>query len=329
MTRSCLITGCGGFIGSYLAEYLLENGLAVHGIIHQNRKNIAHLGSRLNVLKCDLLDRDEVESIVAHVKPDFVFHLASENSIPASWQDPGKTLKTNVLGTLNLLDGIRKTGIDPVVEVTGSSAEYGFVTRDEIPIMETRESRPTSPYGVSKAAESMLAYLYWHAYGMRIVRLRPFYVIGPRKAPYACSDFARTIVDIEAGTKQELRVGNLESVRDPVDIRDVVRAMWLLAEEGKPGEVYNICSGREYTIGDVLEIMVALSHQPVRVVADTTRLRSSDEPVLVGDCGKLKSLGWQPQIPIEKSLSDILEYWRENLCDGESTHLEEDSGRRP
>src|SRR4030042_6371446 len=117
MTRSCLITGCGGFIGSYWAEHLLENGLIVHCLIRQNRKNIAHLGRQLNVLKCDLLDKDEVESIVADVKPDFVFHLASENSIPASWRDPGKTLKTNILGTLNLLDSIRKAGINPVVEV--------------------------------------------------------------------------------------------------------------------------------------------------------------------------------------------------------------------
>jgi GDP-4-dehydro-6-deoxy-D-mannose reductase len=313
MINKCLITGCGGFIGSHLAEFLLERGLTVFGIVHEDSRNIEHLKGRLDILKCDIMDKDSVESILAEVKPDYVFHLAAQSLIPLSWRDPEKTFKLNILGTLNLLDSIRGTGIEPVIEVTGSSAEYGFSTRNEIPIKETTEVRPSSPYGVSKIAESALAYLYWQTYGMKIIRLRPFYIIGTRKTAYACADFARGIAEIEAGQRDWLSTGNLETIRDPVDVRDAVRAMWLLAEKGKPGEVYNICSGKEYSMKEILYRLVALSRQPITVLTDPGLLQSSAEPVLVGDCSKLKKLGWQPQIPIEKTLADILEYWRHRI----------------
>ncbi len=308
----CLITGCGGFIGSHLAEFLLEKRLAVYGTVHEDSMNLEHLSGSLRILECDILDRDRVESILADVKPDYIFHLAAQSLIPSSWRDPEKTFKVNILGTLNLLESIRKTGIKPTVEVTGSSAEYGFTTHDEIPVKETSEVQPSSPYGVSKMAEGKLAYLYWRTYGIKIVRLRPFYIVGARKTSDACSDFARGIAEIEAGQRDSLSVGNLEAVRDPVDVRDAVRAMWLLAKKGKPGDVYNICSGKGYRIKDILDKLVSLSRQPIRVHTDPKLLRPSDEPVLIGDGSKLGELGWKPRIALEKTLSDILEYWREN-----------------
>lgn len=305
-----LITGCGGFIGSHLAEFLLEMGLSVYGIVHQNSGNIDYLKDKLNILRCNILDKESVESIIAEVNPDLVFHLAAQSLVMPSWHDPEKTFKVNTLGTLYLLDSIRKAAIDPVIEVACSSAEYGFSNEDEIPIKETKEFRPASPYGVSKVAEDMLAQLYWRTYSMKIVRVRPFFVIGSRKESDVCSDFARGIAEIEAGQRDSLSVGNLETVRDFVDVKDAVRAMWLLMRKGAPGKVYNICSGKGYKIKDILDKLISLSSQPVEVRPDPNLMRLSDEPVIIGDNSKLCGLGWKQQIPIETTLTDILDYWR-------------------
>lgn len=307
---NCLITGCGGFVGSHLAEFLLARELTVYGMVHHNRLNVDHLKPRLNIVDCDMLDKERLQSIVTELRPDFIFHLAAQSLILSSWQDPEKTIRVNVLGTVYLLESVRQAGIDPLVEIAGSSGEYGFVSKDEIPIKETRELHPTSPYGVSKVAEDMLARLYWQAYRLRIITVRPFHIIGPRKSSDACSDFARGIVQIEAGQKDSLSVGNLETVRDMVDVRDAAAAAWLLAEKGAPGEVYNICSGTGRKIKDVLDKMISLSRKPVKVCPAPNHLRPYDEPVLVGDSSKLRDMGWKPEIPIERTLSDILEYWR-------------------
>ena len=312
MKNKVLITGCASFIGSYLAEFLMEMGFTVYGTIHQDSRNIDHLKEKLTTFKCDILDKNKIESIVAEVNPDFVFHLAAQSLILPSWQDPEKTLKVNTLGTLYLLESIRKAAIDPVIEVVGSSAEYGFCDAAESPIKESRELRPSSPYGVSKVAEDMLAYIYWRTYDMKVIRIRPFYIVGPRKVSYVCSDFAIGIAQIEAGQRDTLSVGNLDNVRDLVDVRDAVRAMWLLAEKGTPREVYNICSGKGYRVKDILDKLISLSSQHIKVRTDPDRMRPSDEPILIGDSSRLRSLGWEPQISIEKTLSDILDYWRAN-----------------
>ncbi len=306
----CLITGCGSFIGSHLAEFLLKMELDVYGTVHQNSGNIDHLKDKLNILRCDILDEERVESLIAEVNPDFIFHLAAQSLIGTSWQDPKRTLNVNILGTLYLLESIRKAAINPVINVACSSAEYGFSDKDEIPIKETKALHPSSPYGVSKVAQDMLSHLYWQAYGLRVVRFRPFYITGPRKTLDACSDFARGIAEIEVGQRATLSVGNLETVRDCVDVRDAVRAMWLLIQKGTPGEVYNICSGKGCKMKDILDKLVSLSRRPVEVHPDPNLMRPSDELVLIGDNSKLCELGWKPQIPIERTLSDILDYWR-------------------
>lgn len=310
--KKCLITGCGGFIGSYLAEFLLEMELDVYGTVHQNSGNIDHLTDTLIIFKCDILDKERVDSIVAEVKPDFVFHLAAQSLILPSWQDPGKTFRVNTLGTLYLLESIRKAAIDPVIEVAGSSAEYGLCDAGELPIKESRELRPCNPYGVSKVAEDMLAHLYWQTYSTKIIRIRPFYIVGPRKVSDVCSDFAMGIAQIEAGQRDSLSVGNLDTVRDLVDVRDAVRAMWLLVEKGTPGQVYNICSGKGYRIKEILDKLISLSSRHIKVCPDPNRMRPSDEPILIGDSSRLDDLGWKPQILIEATLSDILDYWRAN-----------------
>lgn len=308
--NKCLITGCEGFIGSHLADFLLEKGMRVYGAVYQDTGNIDHLKDRITILECDILDKESVESTVAEARPDFVFHLAAQSLPRQSWLDPEETFKINVLGTLNLLESIRKAAIDPVIEVACSSAEYAPSNEAELPIKETNRLQPSNPYGVSKLAEDMLARLYWQTYGMKIIRIRPFFVIGPRKTSDVCSDFASGIAEIEAGKRDTLSVGNLETVRDFMDVRDAARAMWLLIEKGTPGEVYNICTGKSYKIKEILERLISLSPQPIEVRPDPHLMRPSDEPIVVGDNSKLCALGWKPQISLERTLSDMLDYWR-------------------
>jgi GDP-4-dehydro-6-deoxy-D-mannose reductase len=305
-----LITGVGGFLGSHLAEFLLAEGLAVYGTVHKDARNVEHIEDKLSLLPCDILVRQQVETTLREVRPDLVFHLAAQSLPVASWEDPETTFKTNVFGTLYLLEAVRKAGISPTIVVACSSAGYGFTSAEEIPIKEEKTLQPASPYGVSKVAADLLARLYWHAYGMKVVRVRPFFVIGPRKVGDVCSDFARGIVEIEKGQSDRLRVGNLEAVRDFLAVRDAVRALWLLAEKGAPGEVYNICSGVGHPVREVLGLLISLATRPIPVEPDPTRLQTADEPVVIGDNGRLRALGWEPQIPLGQSLGTVLDYWR-------------------
>jgi GDP-4-dehydro-6-deoxy-D-mannose reductase len=307
MTNRCLITGCEGFIGSYLAEYLVEQGLDVYGLVFQDTGNLASVVSRLHIIKGNVADKDNMQSLIEEVRPDFIFHLAAQSLIPASWEDPEKTFIINILGTLYLIESIKKLGLNTVIEITGSSDEYGKMSTS---IKESAALAPSSPYGVSKMAQDMLGNIYFQAFGLKIVRIRPFAIIGPRKVSDACSDFARGIAEIEAGRKDSLSIGNLESVRDFIDVRDAVRAMWMIAEKGEPGQVYNICSGKGHSIKEVLDSLISLSSRKIKVIADPGRMRPSDKPLLVGDNSKLSELGWQPQIPLERTLADILDYWR-------------------
>lgn len=305
-----LITGCSSFIGSHLADLVLEKGHDVFGTVYQHNENIDYLKDRITILSCDITDRKRVEAVIRQVKPDYVFHLAAQSLIPLSWQNPEKTFAVNIQGTLYLLDSIRKAGVSPLIEVVCSSSEYGFTYEQELPIKENREFRPSSPYSVSKVAQDMLTYLYWQRYQMRIIRVRPFSIIGPRNTHGACSDFARGIAEVEKGQKGVLSVGNLEAIRDIVDVRDCVKAMWLLAEKGTPGEVYNICSGRGYGMGEILNRLIALSQCKIEAHRESQKLRPLDEPILVGDNSKLGKLGWKPQILIDETLADLLDYWR-------------------
>jgi GDP-4-dehydro-6-deoxy-D-mannose reductase len=306
----CLVTGSNGFIGSYLVNFLIKKEFTVIGTAHKKNHKLTPMLDKITVYICDILDEEKLEEIIREVKPDFVFHLAAQSSIPRSWQEPKKTLQTNILGTLYLLESIRKANIDPLIEVACSSAEYGFINEGEAPIKEGCEFKPLNPYAVSKVGQDMLAYLYWQAYKMRIIRFRPFYIIGPGKTFDAPSDFARGIVEVERGQRRVLLVGNLESVRDVVDVRDCVKAMWLLAERGEPGEVYNICSGKGYKMREILEVMLSFSRNKIEIRQDPTKMRDIDEPILVGDNSRLRKIGWEPEIPLKKTLHDILDFWR-------------------
>lgn len=308
--KSSLVTGVGGFLGSHLAEFLLGKGIAVAGTIHTDTSNVQHLKDKLTLLTCDLLDKSQVEAAIDGGQPQIVFHLAAQSLPGAAWQDPEATFRVNVFGTLYLLEVVRKTGLDTTIVVACSSAEYGMVKQEEMPIKEGRELLPLNPYGVSKVAVDLLAHLYWRTYGMKIIRVRPFFVVGSRKTGDVCSDFARGIVAVERGDQPSLKVGNLEAVRDFVDVRDAVLALWLLAERGTPGEVYNLCSGVGHPVQEILDILLSLAAVPIPVEQDPAWVRPADEPVVTGDNSKLRALGWEPRIPLKETLRDLLDYWR-------------------
>lgn len=309
----CLITGCGGFIGAHLAAYLLEQGLSVYGTVHHSQETLGPIRDRLTLFPCDVTDRRRMEEILSTVRPQQVFHLAAQDLPTRSWEDPEGTLEVNLLGTLYLFEAIRKQGLPCIILLMGSSAEYGAPQAEDGVIREDAVLEPLSPYGVSKAGANLLASVYARAYQMEIVRVRPFFVIGPGQAQNVCAEFARRIAEIEEGFADVLTVGNLEAVRDFVDVRDAIHALGLLAEKGLPGEAYNLCSGKGYRIQELLDGLCARSVKRVVVQADPRKLRPSDSPMLIGDNMKLRRLGWQPKIRLEKTLEDTLEFWRDQV----------------
>jgi len=317
MAQRVLITGITGFVGSHLAEHLLgQPGLDVFGMRRwrSRTEHIDHLSRKISIVECDLRDQVSVTRAVAQVRPEKIFHLAAQSFVPTSWHAPEESLHTNVLGTLHLFEAVRQAGLDPWIQVAGSSEEYGMVRPDEVPIREENPLRPLSPYGVSKVGADMLGYQYHQSFGMKIVRTRAFNHTGPRRGDvFVESNFAKQIVDIEKGRQEPvIRVGNLDARRDYTDVRDIVRAYRLSLEKCEPGEVYNICSGRSWVIREVLDLLLARSKVKVRVEPDPARMRPSDVQILEGDFSKFHgATGWKPEIPFERTLDDILAYWRE------------------
>jgi GDP-4-dehydro-6-deoxy-D-mannose reductase len=242
--------------------------------------------------------------------------LAAQSFVPTSWSAPEESLHTNIIGTLHILEGVRQVGIDPWIQVAGSSEEYGLVHPDEVPIQEANPLRPLSPYGVSKVGTDLLAYQYFMSFGIKLVRTRAFNHTGPRRGDvFVCSNFAKQIVEVEKGKREPIiRVGNLEAKRDFTDVRDMVRAYWLSLNHCEPGEVYNIASGTTWRINEVLDMLLAQSKAQIQIEEDPERLRPSDVQILLGDYSKFhKATGWKPEIAFEQTLLDILNYWRERV----------------
>lgn len=314
-----LITGITGFVGSHLADYLLTKPeVEVYGIYRwrSDTKNIDHIKDKLKLWECDIKDASSVMRIISDVKPDKIFHLAAQSFVPTSWHAPAETLTTNIIGELNIFEAVKRAGINPWIHIAGSSEEYGLVYENELPITETNPLRPLSPYGVSKVGQDLLAYQYYMSYKLNIVRTRGFNHTGPRRGEvFVCSNFARQIALIEKGFQPSIiMVGNLEAKRDFTDVRDMVRAYWLSLEKCRPGEVYNICSGKSYKIGEVLDMLLGMTEKKIEVKADEKKFRPSDVTVLLGDSSKFrKETGWKPEIPFEKTLKDTLNYWREKV----------------
>ena len=314
-----LITGITGFAGSHLADYALDQeGVEVYGIRRWRSptENIDHIVDQLNIVECDIRDAASVTAMIATVRPDRIFHLAAQSYVPTSWHAPAESLETNIIGQLNLFEAVRQTGCDTRIQIAGSSEEYGLVHRDETPITESNQLRPLSPYAVSKVTQDLLAYQYFRSYGTHTIRTRGFNHTGPRRGEvFVVSNFAKQIALIEAGERDPvIRVGNLEAERDFTDVRDVVRAYWLILEHGDPGDVYNIASGTTWRIQDVLDLLLSFSETDISVEVDPQRLRPSDVELLLGDASKLSAItDWQPLIPFEQTARETLDYWRARI----------------
>lgn len=314
--RRVLVTGVTGFAGSHLVDYMLTRGdCEIYGIQRwrSRTENIEHFADRIRLLECDLRDASSVRDVMEKVRPEWIFHLAAQSFVPTSWSAPSESLITNVIGQLNVFEAVRRLGLDCRIQIACSSEEYGMVLEDELPIRETNPLRPLSPYAVSKVGQDMLAYQYWMSWKLQSVRTRGFNHEGPRRGPvFVASDFAKQIADIEKGRRPPvLSVGNLEARRDFSDVRDVVRGYWLALEKCEPGEVYNLCSGRAWSIREVLDLLLSMTRAKIEVKQDPARLRPSDVPVLQGDASKFKAAtGWEPTIPFEQTLRDMLDHWR-------------------
>jgi len=315
-----LITGITGPVGSFLADYLLTiPGLEIHAFKRwrSDPRPIEHLLGKITIHEGDIEDAFSVDRAVATARPDRIFHLAAQSYPSASWDAPILTMRANVEGTLNLLEAARRHVPHARIHIAGTSAEYGPVRPDEVPISEEHPLRPASPYGVSKVAAELSGLQYHASYGMHVIVTRSFNHVGPRQGD-RCSiqTFCRQMALIEVGKQAPIMyVGNLSPKRDFTHTRDVARALWLLLEHGVPGEVYNLCSGNAVRIGDIVDMVVAMGRVPVTVQVDPSRLRPVDEPILQGDNRKLRAAtGWQPEIGIEQIVAEVLDYWRQQLA---------------
>jgi GDP-4-dehydro-6-deoxy-D-mannose reductase len=316
--RRVLVTGVTGFAGSHLVDYMLGRGDCEIVGIHRWRsrtENIEHFMDRISLTECDLRDASSTRDMLEKVRPDWIFHLAAQSFVPTSWTAPSESLTTNILGQVNLFEAVRRLKLPCRIQLACSSEEYGMVYPDEVPIRETNPLRPLSPYAVSKVAQDLMGYQYARSYGLHVVRARAFNHTGPRRGEhFATSNFAKQVAEIEAGLREPVvRVGDLTPTRDFSDVRDVIRGYWLLLERGTPGEVYNLCSGVDWSIERVLQFFIARAKvSQIRIEVDPARLRPSDVPALRGSAEKAHAAtGWRPEIPLEQTLSELLDYWRQ------------------
>jgi len=312
-----LITGISGFVGSHLAEYLLDQtDWQVAGTVFGLYDNITHLRDRLELYPAELSRLEVATFVLEQARPDAIFHLAAQPLVSVSWRDPWGTLETNIRVQLNILEGVVRVRPDCRVLVVGSGEEYGPISPDDLPVDEDTPLRPTNAYALSKVTQDLMGLQYYLAHQLHVVRVRPFNHIGPRqRTGFVAPDLASQIAAAEAGLRPPvIEVGNLAARRDFSDVRDVVRAYVMALTHGEAGQVYNVGSGCSHSIQEMLDLLLAMSRVPIQVRQDPERMRPSDVPDIVCDAGRLRQhTGWQPTIPFEQSLHDILNYWREQV----------------
>lgn len=307
-----IITGVGGFVGPHLVRHL--RAATSWELIGLCRVPVGSAG--IDTLTVDLMERAAVFETIRQVQPTYVFHLAAHSHVPSSHDDASATITNNLVGQLNLLDACRALREAPRVLVVGSAEEYGLARADEMPLREDQPFRPASPYAVSKVAQDLLGWQYFVSYGLPVVRVRPFNHTGPGQSDrFVVSAFARQVAEIEAGlTAPVLRVGNLDTQRDFLDVRDVVNAYLLALTRGTPGAVYNVGRGEATSVRVVLETLLAMTGVKLEVQPDPDRMRPSDVPILVADTTALRAAtGWSPTLSFTTSVRDTLDWWRDRL----------------
>lgn len=329
--KKALITGFTGMVGSHLSDYLLENtDWEVYGLLRWNDKtdNIEHLFGRINdkdrvfLEYGDINDLSSLLHVFDKVRPDYVFHLAAQSYPKTSFESPLETLETNILGTAKVLDAIKKLNLDPVIHVCASSEVFGRVPKELLPIHEDVTFHPASPYAISKVGTDLIGRFYAEAYGLTVITTRMFTHTGPRRGDvFAESTFAKQIAMIEAGLiPPVIKVGNLDSLRTWSDVRDAVRAYYLLVvKDPTPGEYYNIGGTFSCTVREMLEYLISLSTvEGIKIEVDPERLRPIDADLQVPDTKKFKKhTGWEPEISFETTMKDLLDYWRKQVSKGQ------------
>lgn len=306
LTGNCLI--------SYLREH--ENQVVAAKLPEDNISGV----DDLCVENINLMEPASIIEILKKHSPDYIFNFSAQNSVSYAWTNPGITVDLNVNGALNLFDAVRQLDYNPMVLLVGSGEEYGKVDFSQIPMKETLSLKPGNIYAATKACQTMMAQIYHKAYHMNVIVARTFNDIGPgQSCRFSVSDFCRQAVCIENGLQEPiLKAGNPNTQRDFTDIRDLVRAFFLLALKGRPGEVYNVGRGHAYSIREVLEIIQRKINKSTGIYIDPNRIRPIDIPKIEADVTKLKNdTGWEASIPLEKTIDDMMEYWRNHLNDAE------------
>lgn len=317
-----LVTGAGGMVGSHMVEFLYNRGDNVIGIWHKNKKNIEQVEVPVKFVQCDLRYAQGIDEIVMDSMPEQIFHLAAQSYPTVSYVSPTETIDVNINSTINIYEAIKKarkykdTNYDPIVVVACSSAEYGetlnqLERKGEIYVKETAELQPLHPYGVSKVGQDLISFHYFMNDHIRCIRARIFNSTGIRKVNDVTSDFTYRAIEAERTGVYELKVGNLETKRAIMDQRDLIRALMLLADRGVAGEVYNVSSENIYQMKDIVKMIEEQIGHKFEIKVDSALIRPTDEKIIAGDVTKLKKdTGWEQDIPMKQTITDMLEYWR-------------------
>ena len=319
-TLKILVTGITGFAGSHLAQYLISTKNTVAGLsLSASLEEFSQLFEKKTptVHQCDLSDTIKLTSLLEEEKPDAVIHLAAHSQAAGAWKKAAEILETNIVGTQNLMSAVFEAAPGARILLVSSGEVYGSVSPGELPLREDGKLMPNNPYAVSKLAQEYVCLQYHEAFATEVVIARPFNHLGPRQTgDFVVPSFARQIAEIEAGLREPvLLVGNLDSERDFTDVRDTVKAYLVALTKGEPGEINNVASGNPVRIREVLDILLELSRVRPEVKNNPELMRPSDTPVIYGDSSKLRSLArWQPEITLEQSLLDTLNYWRTRVA---------------
>ena len=320
MDKKILITGACGMMGSHMIDFYSTMGKTVYGTFYKPTTNLSEYSHKAIMEECDVRYFYPVFKIISSIKPDVIFHLAAQSYPTVSIDRPQETFDTNVNGTINVFESIkeiRKTDrhYDPIVVVACSSAEYGSsLTPDNVPIPEDVALLPVHPYGITKVAQDMLSYQYFLNDKIKAIRARIFNTTGPRKVNDVVSDFTKRAVLIDQGEESVFKVGNVNAKRAITDVRDLIQAMFLLAEKGRPGEVYNISGSKVYQVSEIIRLIEKIMGRDFEIQTDPSLMRPTDEPIIYGDSSRLiKDTGWKQQYSLEQTISDMLVYWQIQL----------------
>lgn len=308
-----LVIGAAGFVGSYLIEEMYSCGIDSYAtkLPHERLEH-----ERAKVYDLDILSKEAIVTLLLEIRPDYIFHLAAQSSVGLSWKNPGLTVDVNIKGSINVMDAVRELYYKPRVLLIGSGEEYGHIRPGETPIREDNLLRPGNIYAATKACQNMIGSIYAQAYDMQMMMVRSFNHIGPGQAPmFVVSDFCKQVAEIEKGLREPVMyVGNLAAKRDFTDVRDVVKAYVGLIQQGVPGETYNMGSGHAVEIRKILDMIISLSEKEIRVEIDPNKIRPVDVPIIEADITKIHELtGWKPQIELNQTIGDTLDYWRMHI----------------